>query len=166
MLGHQLTLQSWPGKGSVFAVTLNLATRPVTAHQWAAPVARDSQLEGVAVLCIDNERDILTAMNTLLGRWGCEVRCAVDLAEAEELVAQGFVPRLVLSDYHLDDGKTGLEALAALQRVCGDELGGIIISADCKSELQAQIRERGYGYISKPVKPLKLRALMNSLLLR
>lgn len=166
VLGHQLTLQSWPGKGSVFAVTLNLATRPVTAHQLAAPVVRDSQLEGVAVLCIDNERDILTAMSTLLGRWGCEVRCAVDLAEAEELVVDGFVPRLALSDYHLDDGKTGLEALAALQRVCGDELGGIIISADRKSELQAQIRERGYGYISKPVKPLKLRALMNSLLLR
>ncbi|WP_421345697.1 NahK/ErcS family hybrid sensor histidine kinase/response regulator [Aeromonas veronii] len=166
VLGHQLTLQSLPGKGSVFAVTLNLATRPVTAHQLAAPVVRDSQLEGVAVLCIDNERDILTAMSTLLGRWGCEVRCAVDLAEAEVLVTDGFVPRLVLSDYHLDDGKTGLEALAALQRVCGDELGGIIISADRKSELQAQIRERGYGYISKPVKPLKLRALMNSLLLR
>ncbi|KRV66297.1 histidine kinase [Aeromonas veronii] len=166
VLGHQLTLQSWPGKGSVFAVTLNLATRPVTAHQLVAPVARDSQLEGVAVLCIDNERDILTAMSTLLGRWGCEVRCAVDLAEAEALVADGFVPRLVLSDYHLDDGKTGLEAIAALQQVCGDEPGGIIISADRKSELQAQIRERGYGYISKPVKPLKLRALMNSLLLR
>ena len=166
VLGHQLTLQSWSGKGSVFAVTLNLATRPVTAHQLAAPVARDSQLEGVAVLCIDNERDILTAMSTLLGRWGCEVRCAVDLTEAEALVAEGFVPRLVLSDYHLDDGKTGLEALSVLQRVCGDELGGIIISADRKSELQAQIREGGYGYISKPVKPLKLRALMNSLLLR
>ncbi|HEH9428229.1 TPA: PAS-domain containing protein [Aeromonas sobria] len=166
VLGHQLTLQSWPGKGSVFAVTLTLATRPVVPHQLAAPAVRDSQLEGVTVLCIDNERDILTAMSTLLGRWGCEVQCAIDLVEAEALLAQGFVPRLVLSDYHLDDGKTGLEALAALQQVCGDELGGIIISADRKSELQGQIRERGYGYISKPVKPLKLRALMNSLLLR
>ncbi|MFQ2125552.1 NahK/ErcS family hybrid sensor histidine kinase/response regulator [Aeromonas jandaei] len=165
VLGHQLTLQSWPGKGSVFAVTLNLATRPVAAHPVAAPALRDSQLEGVRVLCIDNERDILAAMSSLLGRWGCEVRCAVDLAEAEALVAEGFVPRLVLSDYHLDDGKTGLEAISALQQACGDEPGGIIISADRKSELQAQIRERGYGYISKPVKPLKLRALMNSLLL-
>ncbi|KIQ82756.1 hybrid sensor histidine kinase/response regulator [Aeromonas sp. L_1B5_3] len=165
VLGHQLTLQSWPGKGSVFAVTLNLATRPVAAHPVAAPALRDSQLEGVRVLCIDNERDILAAMSSLLGRWGCEVRCAVDLAEAEALLAEGFVPRLVLSDYHLDDGKTGLEAIAALQQACGDEPGGIIISADRKSELQAQIRERGYGYISKPVKPLKLRALMNSLLL-
>ncbi|MGL6335164.1 hybrid sensor histidine kinase/response regulator [Aeromonas jandaei] len=164
VLGHQLTLQSWPGKGSVFAVTLNLATRPVAAHPVAAPALRDSQLEGVRVLCIDNERDILAAMSSLLGRWGCEVRCAVDLAEAEALLAEGFVPRLVLSDYHLDDGKTGLEAIAALQQACGDEPGGIIISADRKSELQAQIRERGYGYISKPVKPLKLRALMNSLL--
>ena len=166
VLGHNLTLRSWPGAGSVFAITLNLATRPVATTQVAAPTQRDSQLEGIRVLCIDNESDILIAMHSLLGRWGCEVRCAVDLAEAEALVAEGFVPRLVLSDYHLDDGKTGLEALAALQRVCGDELGGIIISADRKSELQAQIRERGYGYISKPVKPLKLRALMNSLLLR
>ncbi|MFB2864291.1 NahK/ErcS family hybrid sensor histidine kinase/response regulator [Aeromonas sp. MdU4] len=166
VLGHQLTLRSWPGKGSVFAVTLNLATRPVVPHPLVAPVVRDSQLEGVTVLCIDNERDILTAMSTLLGRWGCEVRCASDLAEAETLLAEGFVPRLVLSDYHLDDGKTGLDLLAALRQVCGDEMGGIIISADRKSDLQAQIREQGYGYISKPVKPLKLRALMNSLLLR
>ena len=165
VLGHPLTLQSWPGKGSVFAVTLKLATRPVVPHQLAVPVVRDSQLEGVAVLCIDNERDILTAMSTLLGRWGCVVRCAVDLAEAQALVAEGFVPRLVLSDYHLDDGKSGLAALDELRQSCGDEMGGIIISADRKSELQVQIREGGYGYISKPVKPLKLRALMNSVLL-
>lgn len=165
VLGHQLTLQSWPGKGSVFAVTLPLASRPVVAHPIAPSPQRDSQLEGVRVLCIDNERDILTAMSTLLGRWGCEVRCAIDQTEAQAIVAAGFVPRLVLSDYHLDEGQSGLEALAALRQVCGDEMGGIIISADRKSELQVQIRERGYGYISKPVKPLKLRALMNSLLL-
>lgn len=164
VLGHNLTLRSWPGAGSVFAVTLNLATRPVATTQVAAPTQRDSQLEGIRVLCIDNESDILIAMQSLLGRWGCEVVCAQSQAQAEDLIAGGFLPQLVLSDYHLDDGKTGLQALHMLRLAHGSHIGGIIISADRKSELQAQIREHGYGYISKPVKPLKLRALMNSIL--
>lgn len=165
VLGHQLSLRSWPGAGSVFAITLNLATRPVTPSQLAAPVVRDSQLEGIRVLCIDNEEDILIAMASLLGRWGCEVRCAQSLEQAEEIIGAGFLPRLVLSDYHLDDGKTGLQALHMIRLAHGNDIGGIIISADRKSELQTQIREHGFGYVSKPVKPLKLRALMNSLLL-
>ncbi|WP_323996466.1 hybrid sensor histidine kinase/response regulator [Aeromonas hydrophila] len=164
VLGHNLTLRSWPGAGSVFAITLNLATCPVATTQVAAPTQRDSQLEGIRVLCIDNESDILIAMHSLLGRWGCEVVCAQSLAQAEDLIAGGFLPQLVLSDYHLDDGKTGLQALHMLRLAHGNDIGGIIISADRKSELQAQIREHGYGYISKPVKPLKLRALMNSIL--
>ncbi|WOX47601.1 PAS domain-containing hybrid sensor histidine kinase/response regulator [Aeromonas sp. XH] len=165
VLGHQLSLRSWPGAGSVFAITLNLATRPVTPSQVTTPAQRDSQLEGVRILCIDNEEDILIAMASLLGRWGCEVRCAQSLAQAEEIIGDGFLPALVLSDYHLDDGKTGLQALHMIRLAYGNEIGGIIISADRKSELQAQIREHGFGYVSKPVKPLKLRALMNSLLL-
>lgn len=165
VLGHQLSLRSWPDAGSVFAITLNLATRPVMPSQVAAPAVRDSQLEGIRILCIDNEEDILTAMHSLLGRWGCEVRCAQSLEQAQALIGDGFRPRLVLSDYHLDDGKTGLQALHMIRLAHGNEIGGIIISADRKSELQAQIREHGFGYVSKPVKPLKLRALMNSLLL-
>ncbi|PJG57935.1 PAS domain-containing hybrid sensor histidine kinase/response regulator [Aeromonas cavernicola] len=164
VLGHHLTLRSWPGSGSVFAVTLALATRPVAARPLMTPAIRDSQLEGVRVLCIDNERDILIAMASLLARWGCEVRCALSQAEAECCIGEDFRPQLVLSDYHLDDGKTGLAALQGLQLVSGEQFGGIIISADRKSELQAEVKAQGYGYISKPVKPLKLRALMNSLL--
>ncbi|MFM4829500.1 hybrid sensor histidine kinase/response regulator [Aeromonas rivipollensis] len=165
VLGHQLSLRSWPGAGSVFAITLNIATRPVMPSPVAAPAVRDSQLEGVRILCIDNEEEILIAMASLLGRWGCEVRCAQSLEQAEEIIGAGFLPRLVLSDYHLDDGKTGLQALHMIRLAHGNGIGGIIISADRKSELQTQIREHGFGYVSKPVKPLKLRALMNSLLL-
>ena len=165
VLGHQLSLRSWPGAGSVFAITLNLATRPVMPSPVAAPAVRDSQLEGVRILCIDNEEEILIAMASLLGRWGCEVRCAQSLEQAEEIIGAGFLPRLVLSDYHLDDGKTGLQALHMIRLAHGNGIGGIIISADRKSDLQTQIREHGFGYVSKPVKPLKLRALMNSLLL-
>ena len=165
VLGHQLSLRSWPGAGSVFAITLNLATRPVMPSQVAAPVVRDSQLEGIRVLCIDNEEEILIAMASLLGRWGCEVRCAQNQEQALSLIGDGFLPQLVLSDYHLDDGKTGLQALHMIRLAHGNGIGGIIISADRKSELQTQIREHGFGYVSKPVKPLKLRALMNSLLL-
>ena len=165
VLGHQLSLRSWPGAGSVFAITLNLATRPVMPSQVAAPVVRDSQLEGIRVLCIDNEEEILIAMASLLGRWGCEVRCAQNQEQALSLIGDGFLPQLVLSDYHLDDGKTGLQALHMIRLAHGNGIGGMIISADRKRGLQTQVRDHGFGFVSKPVKPLKLRALMNSLLL-
>ena len=64
-----------------------------------------------------------------------------------------------------DEYLAGLQALHMIRLAHGNGIGGIIISADRKSELQTQIREHGFGYVSKPVKPLKLRALMNSLLL-
>ena len=40
------------------------------------------QLLGIAVLCIDNEPQILDGMQTLLGGWGCRVIKAPDLPGA------------------------------------------------------------------------------------
>ncbi|MGL5285937.1 MAG: hypothetical protein ACRC8D_07330, partial [Aeromonas sp.] len=63
-----------------------------------------------------------------------------------------------------DDGRTGLQVLEQVRHHYGAEIAGIVISADRNGELLTRIRELGYGYISKPVKPPKLRALMTSLL--
>jgi hypothetical protein len=43
----------------------------------------------------------------------------------------------------------------------GKTFKGAVISADRTSETQQAIRGHGFSFISKPVKPLKLRALLN-----
>ena len=44
--------------------------------------ADPAQLAGMAVLCIDNDPQILDGMETLLGGWGCQVLKASDLPSA------------------------------------------------------------------------------------
>ncbi|ATG75959.1 histidine kinase [Zobellella denitrificans] len=163
ILGHRLMVRSWEGKGSVFSVTVPRAesgAEPAAAEP--APPAASGQLAGLKVLCIDNEADILTAMASLLGRWGCEVRLAGNGQEARAHCREGFRPQVILSDYHLDEGETGV-ALINLLRLEFGRIPAVVISADRQPELQAQLHKLQLSYLSKPVKPLKLRALLQHL---
>ena len=160
VLSHELNVRSWPGRGSVFSVTLPVAQyaqRPATkAAAQAVPA-----LAGAQILCIDNEPNILTGMNSLLGRWQCHVATARDRSDVARLLEQGFRPQLVLVDYHLDGGDTGIELMQWLREQLGHDLPGVVISADGRSELITRIRLAGLDYLSKPLKPAALRALIS-----
>ncbi|MBP8204082.1 MAG: hypothetical protein KAX70_09160, partial [Pseudomonas sp.] len=64
-------------------------------------------------------------------------------------------------DYHLDDGETGTELMAWLRTRLGEPLPGVVISADGRPELIAQVHAAGLDYLSKPIKPAALRALLS-----
>ena len=159
VLDHELAVRSWPGKGSVFSVTVPVARydrNPRSARTPSVPV-----LSGAQILCIDNEATILTGMQSLLSRWQCNVAVARDRAEVQAVLERGFVPELVLADYHLDNGDTGLELMGWLREQINPELPGVVISADGRNELVTQIRLHGLDYLPKPVKPAALRALIS-----
>ncbi|GHA23789.1 hybrid sensor histidine kinase/response regulator [Oceanisphaera arctica] len=165
MLGHRLGVHSTESKGSVFSVTVPRA-EPGGEQEDSLlptlPATSNSQLAGLRVLCIDNDTDILTAMSGLLTRWGCQVQLALNGDEAHRHCLNGFEPQVILSDYHLDEGETGVALVEALRREF-EPVPTVVISADRQPELQAQCRQLGLSYLSKPVKPLKLRALLQHL---
>lgn len=159
VLGHELSVRSWPGRGSVFSVTVPLARydrSPRTARAVHMP-----PLSGAQVLCIDNEATILTGMQSLLSRWQCNVAVARDRQEVQAVLDSGFMPELVLADYHLDNGDTGLELMNWLREKVNPDLPGVVISADGRNELITRIRLHGLDYLPKPVKPAALRALIS-----
>ncbi|MCW8330717.1 hybrid sensor histidine kinase/response regulator [Photobacterium sp. SDRW27] len=161
VLEHQLSLRSWPGRGTVFELGVQ---RGVVTHKVepAKPVeAKAAPLADIKVLCVDNEPDILLGMETLLARWGCDVRLAETVAGAMQQLDDDWLPDFVLSDYHLTNGQTGLQVLQQCSLRLGKTFKGAIISADRTTETQQTIRGHGFSFISKPVKPLKLRALLN-----
>ncbi|WP_050480303.1 response regulator, partial [Pseudomonas aeruginosa] len=161
VLGHPLEVRSWPGKGSVFSVRVPLARQapPALANGHKAEPAQ--ALNGAQVLCVDNEDSILAGMNSLLSRWGCQVWTARSREECATLLDSEMRPQLALIDYHLDDGETGTQLMAWLRTRLGEPVPGVVISADARPELVAEIHAAGLDYLSKPVKPAALRALLS-----
>ncbi|MCG9679218.1 PAS domain-containing hybrid sensor histidine kinase/response regulator [Vibrio sp. Isolate24] len=160
VLGHQIAMRSWPGKGSVFSITLNRSNEALVQPQ-AAPSAAVSDLSHLNVLCVDNEPEILVGMENLLARWGCDVRTATDLVTSLKCLDEEWLPDVILSDYRLDNGRTGLEVLQQCRLRLGDSFKGVIISADRTNDMMEGIKSNGFSFIPKPVKPLKLRAVLN-----
>ncbi|WP_445939867.1 hybrid sensor histidine kinase/response regulator [Pseudomonas sp.] len=161
VLGHQLEVRSWPGKGSVFSVTIPQALHPAPPVLVSQPEQHGEALAGIQVLCIDNEDSILAGMHSLLSRWGCQVWTARDRLECEHLLNEDMRPQLALVDFHLDDGETGTELMAWLRTRLGEPLPGVVISADGRPELIAQVHAAGLDFLPKPVKPAALRALIS-----
>ncbi|MFP6800343.1 MAG: hybrid sensor histidine kinase/response regulator [Pseudomonas sp.] len=161
VLGHQLEVRSWPGKGSVFSVTIPLALHAEPPASLSPPEHNGQALAGIQVLCIDNEDSILAGMHSLLSRWGCQVWTARDRLECEHLLNEDVRPQLALVDFHLDDGETGTELMAWLRTRLGEPLPGVVISADGRPELIAQVHAAGLDFLPKPVKPAALRALIS-----
>src|SRR5690606_38930368 len=96
LLGHPLSLQSWPGRGTVFSLRVpraEPAARPATAAP-PEPLQRD----GGCVLVVDNDASVLRAMESLLTGWNCRVLLAGTLAEALAALAVQR-PDVVLLDY-------------------------------------------------------------------
>jgi len=161
VLDHQLSLRSWPGRGTVFGLDVQRGMLTHRVEQEKPAEEKAAPLADIKVLCVDNEPDILLAMETLLVRWGCDVRLAETVAGAMQQLDDDWQPNFVLSDYHLANDQTGLQVLQQCSLRLGKTFRGAVISADRTAETQKVIRGHGFSFISKPVKPLKLRALLN-----
>jgi Na+/proline symporter/CheY-like chemotaxis protein/PAS domain-containing protein len=160
LLGHPLRLRSWPGRGTVFAIEVPRAAPAPAAAAVPEPAAPEPPRS--RVLVVDNDPDVLRGMQALLSGWHCEVLAARDGDQALRLVGEA-APDLLLLDFHLDGGQTGLglrERLAAAMppRPC------VIITADHSAEVRDAVAAAGCMLLHKPLKPLALKSVMARLL--
>ena len=162
VLNHPVRLDSRPGRGTDFRVEVPRAAAPPTQEADMRPVtmAASFRLDGLAVLCIDNETRILEGMTILLEGWGCRVRTAASVAGAHALANSGEIADVIVADYHLDDG-TGVEAIDFLRKRWGEAVECLLITADRSQEVRAEAEIRGITVQNKPIRPAALRAFLN-----
>ena len=130
--------------------------RPAVGARFAG-----QRLEGMVVLCIDNEHAILEGMAALLGEWGCEVETALDKDGAlAAIAALGRNPDIVLADYHLESG-TGIEAIEAIRARHGN-IPCVLVTADRSTAVKAAADAQGIAMLHKPVRPAGLRLCFRS----
>jgi Na+/proline symporter/signal transduction histidine kinase/CheY-like chemotaxis protein len=161
VLDHKVKVDSTVERGSHFSVEVPLAAiAPARKPRPLATEVDRGQLDGIEVICIDNDEAILNGMEMVLTGWGCRVLKAPDLASAIALIDESaFAPRALLIDYHLDDG-SGIEAIAELRRRYGADLTAILITADRSPDVREEARAQDVLLLNKPVKPAALRALI------
>jgi Na+/proline symporter/signal transduction histidine kinase len=167
MLQHPVQVRSWPGRGSVFSISVPVSAEAPLAQLQGSDVQPRGSLAHKVVLCVDNDPAVLVAMRTLLQGWSCEVLTATHVVDAWSQVKKlNTLPDIVLMDYHLESDLTGLAALDSLSAHAGRRLPAILVTANYTEVVRQEADARGYPVLNKPVRPGALRALMAQMLSR
>ncbi|WP_298919161.1 PAS-domain containing protein [uncultured Roseobacter sp.] len=163
LLDHQLSVRSKPGVGSVFCIEIDVVknVQPVVEAPKLLNNTEDVPLNYI-VMVIENDPDVLYGTVQWLENWGASVLAAAGVAEAMSMLDDlGMAPDIILADYQLDDGETGVEGIRAVREATGVTVPAIVITADRSVALRREGLPKDVSVLSKPVKLSRLRPLID-----
>jgi signal transduction histidine kinase/ActR/RegA family two-component response regulator len=163
LLDHPIEVKSTVGKGSVFAVTIPLAPADKRAIEASiVPRAQPSLSYDKLVLVIDDDPLVLEGMSGIFRKWGCRVITADSDSNALKAAAeQDDVPDLIISDYHLANGRTGIQTIEWLRGELSTQIPAFLISGDTDPATLHEAKVKGFHLLHKPVDPMALRAMFH-----
>ena len=169
-LNHSLTLNSRVGRGSCFQLTMLGAEPSKHASILETSVRQDNDtvagpgLKNTNILLIENDLEVLSAMEQLLTQWGCNLRMATSTQQALDAMADAaWQPNIIVADQHLDGDDLGMNTINHLHTLSGANIPAVIITANPSKQLTRQAEQNGIEVLLKPVKPAQLRALLTHL---
>ncbi|CAI08263.1 Complex two-component hybrid sensor component containing histidine kinase and response receiver domain [Aromatoleum aromaticum EbN1] len=163
LLGHRLAVRSRPGRGSVFAIEVPVA-QPVEYAEPGETCRQPGDLAGIRVALVDDDPLAQSGMRSLLTSWGCEVTAGSDIESVLETLARsGHEPQLIISDYRLHGNSNGIDAIRVTRARYGENLPAALISGDTAPETLRLAQGESLALLHKPVRPARLRALLNRL---
>lgn len=160
LLEHEIDVQSNPGTGSRFSVRL-----PIIEDQVAAlPVdeLQESDITDVAtglIVLIEDDINVANAWGLLLEAEGYEVATGASVSEASALIRHlTAAPALIISDFHLLEGSTGIEAVDEIRGFFGENIPSFIVSGDTSKIVKDARLLDNCTVMSKPVNTKRLLA--------
>ena len=110
------------------------------------------------VVIVDDDPLVLQATGGLFRSWGCEVVIAERYDDAlAHLAKLGRRPDLIICDYRLSEGVTGVDVIEALRNAF--EIPALLISGD-PAVPPGEDGLGGYSLLHKPVEAARLRAAL------
>src|SRR5436305_7662131 len=160
VLNHGIAIDSVASGGSVFSVTVPVATAINHTAAVISTTPSRTPMSGALIVCIENDPAILDGMKTLLTAWDAEVIAVTDPEAAiAAMEAVGGRVTGLLVDYHLDRGN-GVAAIRDIRHRFGESIPAILITADRSPNVRLAARKEKIAVLNKPVKPASLRALL------
>ena len=149
-------------KGSCFTLVMRKG-EPVQASQSTINKVKQT-LSGLNVLCVDDKNENLDALGTLLTRWEVNVVMANTYESALAMLSDDHpIPDALLIDYQLDKEQNGLALITAINAKLNRTIPSAIVTALQDNELREACLSQGVQFLNKPLKPAKLRAVLQSL---
>ena len=162
LLGHSLELDSEVGRGTCFTLIVPLGDPTAVAAPAVASYLDQSDVQGMSVVVIDDEAAVRQGMQAILENWGCEIILAGSAEEALEKLQGGQQPHVIVVDYRLREGKTGVQAIERLRHELGSAIPALIITGDTDPTRLREAQASGHTLMHKPLQPGKLRAYLRS----
>jgi two-component system, sensor histidine kinase len=166
LLDLKLEVNSEVGRGSTFVLQLPAGER-TPAGEVAAASSLDppkARAESARILLVDDDAGVRNATAMLLRVEGFEVLGAASLEEVNQALRENPRIDLVIADYHLQKGETGIEAIAAARAIAGEHLGAVLVSGDTSSTLRDVRADERLRIASKPIRADELLSVIAKLL--
>jgi PAS domain S-box-containing protein len=157
LLGHRIEVRSHPGAGSTFSIELPLG--PAEPARLSVPEEAFPSQDGRGRLAVvvDDDALVLESLQALLTEWGYEVLTAADVEQAvAQIRERSRRPDIVIADYRLAEGHTGIEAVLAVRALFEHLIPGLILTGETDLEFQRAAAGQGLGIAHKPVTPRQL----------
>ncbi|BBN82748.1 sensor histidine kinase [Pseudoalteromonas sp. A25] len=163
LLCLELDVTSIVGKGSRFSITIPVGDRQLADSKANAdPLQSQSNKKAqLKVIVVDDDPKNLKAMDSLLSKWHINAALFSQAQEAIEYANNQHAPDMILMDYQLGQDGDGISLIANLRKIWQAPVPAILITAVRDEALKQQAKQAQIHYLSKPVKPAKLKALLN-----
>ena len=160
LLAHPIVVRSDFGRGSRFAVEVPIAVAetavaagvpagvPTGVPAVAAPRSRAGRR--AAILVVEDDPDLLAVLEQSLRDEGHMVTAAADGPTALRQIALS-TPELLLADYNLPNGLSGLDLVIGLRQAVGREIPAILLTGNISAETRALVAAQHVPLIIKPV---------------
>jgi PAS domain S-box-containing protein len=162
LLDHRITVRSRPGEGATFSIELPLGTEEPPRPPDRKDTHLDQNGRGRLAVVVDDDAMVLDSLEAILIEWGYETLTATDAEEAVSKTREGGRrPDIVLADYRLREGRTGVEAIHAVRALFDQHVPGLILTGETDLEFQRMVAAHGLGIAHKPVTPSQLGRMLD-----
>ncbi len=160
LLAHDIGVESEPGQGSMFYVSVPIVAASQTDQREEQQTAPAPESGGVGtIILIEDDENVANAWGLLLEAEGYRVATAKSAPEANAIIEHlDTVPSLLISDFHLLDGSTGVEAVTGIREHYGVNIPAFIVSGDTSKVVKEARPVDNCTLMSKPVNTGRLLA--------